>query len=428
MNDITREAGVSKGTIYVYFENKEDLFASMIEAERAGFLARVRTALAANEDVETGLYQFGVAFITHMTDESVITAMRTVLGVRERMPDLCKRFFKGPENLRTVMQEFLERHISSGRLAIDDISLAAGQFIDMASGSYFKLRLFGSLDGPPPREEVDRVIRGAIRVFMAAYGGTGMDIGALIADPTAWVALVTLVVMEVVLGIDNLIFISILTNKLPPEHRERARKIGIGLALIMRLALLGTVAWIVQLTNPLFEAFGHPFSWKDLILIAGGLFLVYKATKEIHHNVDPLDHKEDMVGAGSEVVRMSFSSAIGQILLLDLVFSIDSIITAVGMTPHLPIMIVAVIAAVTVMLVAATPLANFIEKNPTIVMLALGFLLMIGATLIAEGFGVHVPKGYIYAAMAFSALVEMLNMVARNARKKKKTGSQTTLH
>lgn len=242
------------------------------------------------------------------------------------------------------------------------------------------------------------------------------DIMLLVQDPAAWVALVTLVVMEVVLGIDNLIFISILTNKLPPENREKARKIGIGLALVMRLGLLGTVAWIVQLTNPLFEAFGHAFSWKDLILIAGGLFLVWKATKEIHHSVDPIDHKQDMVGG---TVAMSFGSAIGQILLLDLVFSIDSIITAVGMTPHLPIMIIAVIAAVTVMLVAATPLANFIERNPTIVMLALAFLLMIGTTLIAEGMGFHVPKGYVYAAMAFSALVELLNMFARNARQRK---------
>ena len=242
---------------------------------------------------------------------------------------------------------------------------------------------------------------------------------ALLQDPAAWIALVTLVVMEVVLGIDNLIFISILTNKLPAEHRERARRIGIGLALVMRLALLGTVAWIVQLTTPVFTAFGLDFSWKDMILIAGGLFLVWKATKEIHHNVDPVDHKEDMVGGA---VTTSFTSAIAQILVLDLVFSIDSIITAVGMTPHLPIMVVAVLAAVTVMLVAATPLANFIEKNPTIVMLALAFLLMIGATLIAEGMKVHVPKGYIYAAMAFSALVEMLNMISRNARQKRKPG------
>jgi predicted tellurium resistance membrane protein TerC len=241
----------------------------------------------------------------------------------------------------------------------------------------------------------------------------------LLQDPTAWVALVTLVVMEVVLGIDNLIFISILTNKLPPEHRERARKIGIGLALVMRLALLGTIAWIVKLTTPVFELFGHGFSWKDMILIAGGLFLVWKATKEIHHNVDPVDHNEDFIASSATT---TFAAAIGQILLLDLVFSVDSIITAVGMTPHLPIMVIAVVAAVTVMLVAAGPLARFIEQNPTIVMLALAFLLMIGTTLIAEGMGLHVPKGYIYAAMAFSALVEVLNMLSRNKRKKAAAG------
>ncbi|CCM77380.1 TerC family protein [Rhizobium mesoamericanum] len=246
------------------------------------------------------------------------------------------------------------------------------------------------------------------------------DIMMLVQDPAAWVALVTLVVMEVVLGIDNLIFISILTNKLPPEHREKARTLGIGLALIMRLVLLGTIAWIVKLTTPIFELFGHGFSWKDIILIAGGLFLLWKATKEIHHNVDPTDHDEDFIATA---VATGFTAAIGQILLLDLVFSVDSIITAVGMTPHLPIMVVAVVAAVTVMLLAATPLANFIEKNPSIVMLALAFLMMIGMTLIAEGMGVHVPKGYVYAAMAFSALVEALNMLARNARRRRKQGS-----
>jgi len=242
------------------------------------------------------------------------------------------------------------------------------------------------------------------------------DIMALLQDPAAWVALVTLVVMEVVLGIDNLIFISILTNKLPPEHRERARKIGIGLALVMRLALLGTIAWIVKLTTPVFELFGQGFSWKDMILIAGGLFLVWKATKEIHHNVDPADKQEDFIASSATT---TFAAAIGQILLLDLVFSVDSIITAVGMTPHLPIMVVAVVVAVLVMLLAAAPLANFIERNPSIVMLALAFLLMIGTTLIAEGMGFHVPKGYVYAAMAFSALVEILNMISRNARKRK---------
>jgi predicted tellurium resistance membrane protein TerC len=238
----------------------------------------------------------------------------------------------------------------------------------------------------------------------------------LLYDPAAWVALVTLIVMEVVLGIDNLIFISILTNKLPEHQREKARKIGIGLALVMRLALLGTVAWIVQLTAPVFELFGQPFSWKDLILIAGGLFLVWKATKEIHHAVDPADNIEDAVG---KTAVAAFSTVIAQILVLDLVFSIDSIITAVGMTPHLPIMVVAVVFSVAVMLLAANPLANFINRNPTVVMLALSFLLMIGTTLIAEGMGFHVPKGYIYAAMAFSALVEVLNVFARNSRLKK---------
>ena len=233
-------------------------------------------------------------------------------------------------------------------------------------------------------------------------------------DPAAWVALVTLVILEIVLGIDNLIFISILTNKLPLEHQARARRIGIGGALVLRLLLLGTVAFIVTLTQPVFELFGHGFSWRDLILIAGGLFLVWKATKEIHHSVDPADPKENMMGG----VTLSVGAAIGQILLLDLVFSIDSIITAVGMTDHLAIMFIAVICAVTVMLIAAEPLSRFIAANPTVVMLALAFLLMIGMTLIADGMGFHVPKGYVYAAMGFSALVEGLNMLARKKRER----------
>ncbi len=238
----------------------------------------------------------------------------------------------------------------------------------------------------------------------------------LAADPAAWVALVTLIAMEVVLGIDNLIFISILTNKLPESDRDRARRLGIGLALVLRLILLSTVAVIVQLTEPLFTAFDHGFSWRDLILIAGGLFLVWKATKEIHHNVDP-EPAEDMFG--TRVAKLALSAAIGQIIVLDLVFSIDSIVTAVGMTDHIPIMVIAVVVTVAIMLVAATPLANFINANPTIVMLALSFLLMIGMALIADGFGFHVPKGYIYAAMGFSAAVEGLNMLARNRAKKR---------
>lgn len=239
----------------------------------------------------------------------------------------------------------------------------------------------------------------------------------LAADPTVWAALGALIAMEVVLGIDNLIFISILTNKLPEHQRSRGRKIGIGLALILRLALLSTVAFIVQLTAPVISVFGKAFSWRDIILIAGGLFLVWKATKEIHHKVDP-NHGADMFEGGS-AVAVTFGGVIFQILLLDLVFSIDSIITAVGMTDHVPVMVIAVVFAVLVMLLAADPLARFIDKNPTIVMLALGFLLMIGTTLIGEGFGAHVPKGYIYAAMAFSALIEGLNMLSRRADRRK---------
>ncbi len=241
------------------------------------------------------------------------------------------------------------------------------------------------------------------------------NITTLIADPAAWAALGMLVAMEVVLGIDNLIFISILTNKLPEHQRRRARFIGISGALVLRVGLLGLVFIIVQLTEPVVTLLGRDFSWRDFILIAGGLFLVWKSTKEIHHNVDP-DPGPDMFGTAGQI---GFVSAVGQILMLDIVFSIDSIITAVGMTDHIEIMIAAVLIAVGVMLLAANPLADFIHGNPTVVMLALGFLLMIGMTLIADGFGTHVPKGYIYVAMAFSALVEGLNMLARRARRRR---------
>jgi predicted tellurium resistance membrane protein TerC len=264
-----------------------------------------------------------------------------------------------------------------------------------------------------------------------------MDIATLLSDPAAWAALITLIVMEVVLGIDNLIFISILSNKLPEHQRTKARRIGISLALVVRLGLLSTLAFIVGLTQPVFSlpwqglpgAHGEPtfdlaFSWRDLILIAGGLFLVWKATTEIHEKVDPQE-TDTLMDAKGKVIT-NFGAAIFQIILLDLVFSIDSILTAVGMTDHLPIMITAVIVTVGIMLVAADPLANFINNKPTVVMLALGFLLMIGAVLIADGFGVHVPKGYIYAAMAFSAGVEALNMLVR--RKHKPTVADKTLH
>ncbi|WP_233837444.1 TerC family protein [Paraburkholderia sp. ZP32-5] len=241
----------------------------------------------------------------------------------------------------------------------------------------------------------------------------------LVTNPTAWAALVTLIVMEIVLGIDNLIFISILSNKLPPAQRVRTQRTGLLLALLMRLALLGTVAWIVQLTETAFTVFGHGFSWRDLILLAGGLFLVWKATGEIRHHVT---REDDAPAKASSTVQLSVAAAIGQIIVLDIVFSVDSIITAVGMTEHMPIMFAAVIVSIMVMLFAAQPLARFIDRNPTIVMLALSFLLVIGMTLIAEGFGSHVPKAYIYAAMAFSAFVESMNMLSRRAKTKQVDG------
>jgi predicted tellurium resistance membrane protein TerC len=241
---------------------------------------------------------------------------------------------------------------------------------------------------------------------------------SLAADPAAWAALVTLIAMEVVLGIDNLIFVAILTNRLPEHQRAGARRIGIGLALILRLALLGAIAWIVKLTMPVLSVAGLSLSWRDMILIAGGVFLVWKATREIHHRVDPAPGDG---AAGNTVAAASYVAALGQIALLDLVFSLDSIITAVGMTEHIEIMVIAVVITVLLMLLAATPLSNFIAANPTIVMLALGFLLMIGTMLVADGFGAKVPKGYIYAAMAFSGLVEGLNMLDRRARQRRRS-------
>ena len=244
----------------------------------------------------------------------------------------------------------------------------------------------------------------------------------LLSSPEAWAAFLALVTMEIVLGIDNLIFISIVTNDLPEQHRPMARRIGIGLALVLRLLLLGAIAWIVGLTAPVFDlgiigpldthgepSFETAFSWRDIILVAGGLFLVWKATTEIQHKVQP--QPADTMFKSR--VRTTLAAAIVQIVLLDAVFSIDSILTAVGMTSELPIMYAAVIVAVAVMAISAAPISEFVRRNPTVVMLALAFLLMIGMVLIADGFGKHVPKGYIYAAMAFAAFVEGLNMLAR---------------
>jgi len=244
----------------------------------------------------------------------------------------------------------------------------------------------------------------------------------LLFSPNAWAAFLALVSLEIVLGIDNLIFISIVSGKLPKEQQKRARQIGIALALGLRIVMLFMITWIVSLTKPVFdlgisgavESHGIPsfetaFSWRDLILIAGGIFLVWKATTEIQHKVQPAPAETLF----KQKVVVGFGAIIIQIIALDMVFSIDSILTAIGMTTHLPIMIAAVFIAVGVMFFAATPVAGFINNNPTVVMLALAFLLMIGMVLIADGFGRHVPKGYIYAAMAFAAFVEGLNMLSR---------------
>lgn len=268
-----------------------------------------------------------------------------------------------------------------------------------------------------------------------------MDIIALLSDPSAWAAFLTLVVLEIVLGIDNLVFIAILSNKLPVEQQAKARRIGLALALVLRLGLLTLIGWIVTLQAPLIDlgiagkpgphgepTFETALSGRDLILIVGGLFLLWKATKEIHHNIDPepsgtlLDHKGEP--SAGKVAVANFGSTIAQIIALDLVFSIDSILTAVGMTDEIPIMIAAVVTTVSLMMVAADPLAKFIEKNPGLVMLALAFLVMIGLVLLADGFGVHIPKGYIYAAMGFSVAVELLNIIGRARREARRAASK----
>ncbi|WP_373087561.1 TerC family protein [Zhongshania sp.] len=226
----------------------------------------------------------------------------------------------------------------------------------------------------------------------------------------AWLALVTLLALEIVLGIDNIIFISILVGRLPVEQRDRARKLGLGLAMASRLVLLFSLVWVMGLVEPWFTAFGHEISGRDVILILGGLFLLGKSTREIHGSLEAVPDS-----AAVNVVS-GFGMVLVQIAVLDIVFSLDSVITAVGLVDDLAIMVIAVVVAVLVMLFAAKPIGDFVDENPTFKMLALSFLIMIGLTLIAEGFDVHVPKGYVYFAMAFSVLVEVLNMRIRNAR------------
>ena len=229
-------------------------------------------------------------------------------------------------------------------------------------------------------------------------------------DPQAWIAFVTLVALEIVLGIDNVIFISILAGKLPVTQESRARTVGLGLAMITRILLLFSLAWIIRLTAPLFTVLGNEMSGRDLILIGGGLFLLGKSTHEIHQKL------EGEEGHASARVRPSFINVIVQILLLDVIFSLDSVITAVGMVSQLEIMVAAVVISVIFMMISSGPISAFVESHPTVKVLALSFLLLIGFTLILEGFDRHIPKGYIYFAMAFSVFVEMLNLKLRRAK------------
>lgn len=235
-----------------------------------------------------------------------------------------------------------------------------------------------------------------------------------IADPGIWLSLLTLTILEIVLGIDNLIFLAILAGRLPPERQPAARRLGLALALATRLALLFAITWIIGLTAPLFEIFGLAVSWRDAILMAGGLFLLSKATFEIHHTVEGEEEE------GDAAARAGFALVIGQIIMLDLVFSLDSIITAVGMTQNLPVMITAVVIAVAVMFFAAGPVSAFVLRHPTTKMLALSFLLLIGVALVADGLHFHIPRGYLYFAIGFSVLVEALNLAAARRRKRRR--------
>ena len=238
-----------------------------------------------------------------------------------------------------------------------------------------------------------------------------------LSSPEAWIALSALTVLEIVLGIDNIVFISILSNKLPAAQQPTARRVGLGLALGGRILLLLSISWVMSLTAPLFSVLAHTFSGRDLILLVGGFFLIGKSTTEIH---DKLEGKEGEAEARADV---TFASVIAQIFLLDLVFSLDSVITAVGIAEHVEVMIIAVTIAILIMMVSAGPIADFIEAHPTVKILALSFLLLIGVTLVAEGLGQHIPKGYIYSAMAFSLLVEVLNL---SAPEKEEPAEETT--
>ena len=240
-----------------------------------------------------------------------------------------------------------------------------------------------------------------------------------LSDPEAWIALLTLTIMEIVLGIDNIVFISILVDKVPEADRPRARFLGLGFAMITRILLLLSISWVMQLKDPLFSLVNREFSGKDLILILGGLFLLYKSTKEIHHKIEG-DPEGDVERAGRGA---SLTGSLIQIAVLDLVFSLDSVITAVGMADHILVMIIAVMISVGFMMIFAGSVSAFISKHPTVKMLALSFLMLIGTALVGEGLHFHIPKGYVYFAMAFSIFVEMLNIRASNKKKAASAGS-----
>jgi predicted tellurium resistance membrane protein TerC len=236
-----------------------------------------------------------------------------------------------------------------------------------------------------------------------------------LTDPQVWASFLALSAMEIVLGIDNVVFISVMVSRMAPEQRLMARRVGLSLALIFRVAMLGGITWFIHMTTPIFSVTGYAFSWRDLVLIAGGLFLLVKGTREIHEDIEG-NHDD----SGTSPVASSVTSAILQIAVIDLVFSVDSIITAVGMADHIEVMIAAVAVAILVMYFASGPVGAFIERHPTTKMLALSYLLLIGAALIADGFHFHIPRGYIYFAMAFSAAVEAINVLASRARRRSK--------
>ncbi len=234
----------------------------------------------------------------------------------------------------------------------------------------------------------------------------------LLAGSELWIALLTLATLEIVLGVDNLVFLSIAVSRLPPEQRPRARRLGLVFACLTRILLLLSLAWLARMDATLFSAFGRDFSIRDLVLVAGGLFLLVKGTMEIHDSVEGRGEAEDIHARPSAV----FALVIAQIAVIDIVFSLDSVITAVGMVDHVPVMVAAILLAVAVMILASNPIGDFIERHPTVKMLALSFLILVGMALVADGFGYHIPRGYLYFAMAFSGAVETLNLLARRRR------------